>query len=72
MHKWTSSQSSAPDSPSSSFFRNFTSFFALAFGFSTIVDEPRGKEYIWYRKDFGTSFGWREGLPSIEKLRPPQ
>ena len=33
-----------------------------------VVDEVREKEYIWYRKDFGTSFGWREvrGVQVVE------
>ena len=25
-----------------------------------VIDVLHEKEYIWYRKDFGTSFGWRE------------
>ena len=33
-----------------------------------VVDHVREKEYIWYRKDFGTSFGWREvrGVQVVE------
>lgn len=33
-----------------------------------IIDEARSREYIWYRKDFGTSFGWREvrGMQVVE------
>ena len=33
-----------------------------------VVDERREKEYIWYRKDFGTAFGWREvrGMQVVE------
>ena len=33
-----------------------------------VVDEVRQKEYIWYRKDFGTAFGWREvrGMQVVE------
>lgn len=43
-----------------------------------VVDWKRGKEYIWYRKDFGTSMGWREvrtaqctSIDTIVELSPP-
>lgn len=33
-----------------------------------VVDTVHGKEYVWYRKDFGTNAGWREvrGLQVVE------